>query len=103
MARKKNAVGLDIGSSSIKVVEFKETPKGVELLNFDIALLPPEAVVDGAPMNFPAIVEKLRDLWKEHKIRQKDVAISVSGHNVIIKKISQVSHVHPRLSSLTLH
>lgn len=88
LARKKNAVGLDIGSNSIKVVQFRESPKGIELVNFDIALLPPEAVVDGAPMNFPAIVEKIREIWKEHKIRNKDVAISVSGHNVIIKKIS---------------
>ena len=88
MARKKNAVGLDIGSSSIKVVQLKETAKGVDLLNFDIALLPPEAVVDGALMNFTAIVEKIRELWSVNKIRVKDVALSVSGHSVIIKKIS---------------
>ena len=88
MAKGKNAVGLDIGSSSIKVVHLKETSKGVELLNFDMALLPPEAVVDGALMNFTAIVEKIRELWSSLKIRNKDVALSVSGHSVIIKKIS---------------
>ena len=88
MARRKNAVGLDIGSSSIKVVQLKESAKGVELLNFDIALLPPEAVVDGALMNFTAIVDKVRELWSVNRIRNKDVALSVSGHSVIIKKIS---------------
>ena len=88
MAGRKNAVGLDIGSSSIKIVHLKETSKGVELQAFDMALLPPEAVVDGALMNFTAIAEKLRELWAVNKIRQKQVALGVSGHSVIIKKIS---------------
>ena len=62
MARKKNTVGLDIGSSSIKLVQLKESPKGVELVNFDMSLLPHEAVVDGALMNFGAIVDKIKEL-----------------------------------------
>ena len=88
LARKKYAVGLDIGSSAIKVVQLKETSDGVELANFDMSLLPPEAVVDGALMNFTAIVEKIKELWQVNKIRNKDIAIGVSGHSVIIKKIS---------------
>ena len=73
MARKKNAVGLDIGSSSIKLVQLQETAKGVELVNFDMSLLPHEAVVDGALMNFSAIVEKIRELWAVTKTRSKDI------------------------------
>ncbi len=88
MAKKKLAVGLDIGSSSIKVAQVKETGKGYELAAFDMALLPPEAVVDGALMNFPAIVEHIKELWASNKIKSKDVALSVSGHSVIIKKVS---------------
>ncbi|HIA04255.1 MAG TPA: type IV pilus assembly protein PilM [Myxococcales bacterium] len=88
MARKKNTVGLDIGSSSIKLVQLKETPKGVELVNFDTAPLPHEAVVDGALMNFGAIVDKIQELWSVTKTRTRDIALSVSGHSVIIKKIS---------------
>lgn len=88
MAKKKNAVGLDIGSSSIKLVQLQETAKGVELVNFDMSLLPHEAVVDGALMNFSAIVEKIKELWAVTKTRSKDIALSVSGHSVIIKKIS---------------
>lgn len=88
MASGKNAIGLDIGSSSIKIIQLKETSKGVHLLSFDMALLPPDAVVDGALMNFTAIVEKIRELCSVNKIRNKDVALSVSGHSVIIRKIS---------------
>lgn len=88
MAAGKNAIGLDIGSSSIKLIQLKETSKGIHLVNFDMALLPPEAVVDGALMNFTAIVEKIRELLRVHRIRFKDCALSISGHSVIIKKIS---------------
>ncbi len=86
--RKSNALGLDIGSSSIKVVQLKETAKGVQLENFDMALLPPDAVVDGALMNFAAVVEKVRELVELNRIRNRDVSLGVSGHSVIVKKIS---------------
>jgi type IV pilus assembly protein PilM len=53
-----------------------------------MALLPPEAIVDGSLMNFTAIVEKIRELLRVHRIRFKECALSISGHSVIIKKIS---------------
>ncbi|MCB9728763.1 MAG: type IV pilus assembly protein PilM [Deltaproteobacteria bacterium] len=84
----KNAIGLDIGSSSIKIIQLREDRKGVHLQAFDMAMLPPEAVVDGALMNFTAIVEKIKELVAANRIRQRDVCVSVSGHSVIIKKIS---------------
>lgn len=84
----KYAIGLDIGSSSIKLISLKEDRKGVQLQAFDMAMLPPETVVDGALMNFTAIVDKIKELTSAAKLRQKNVAISVSGNSVIIKKIS---------------
>ena len=84
----KNAVGLDIGSNSVKIIHLAENRQGVHLKAFDMGMLPPEAVVDGALMNFAAIVEKIRDLVSANKIRSKNVAVGVSGHSVIIKKIS---------------
>ena len=88
MAAGKNSLGLDIGSSSIKITQLKETGKGVHLQTFDMAMLPPEAVVDGALMNFTAIVEKIRELVAVNKIRNRQCSIGISGHSVIIKKIS---------------
>ncbi len=84
----KNTVGLDIGSSSIKIIHLREDRKGVHLAAFDMAMLPPETVVDGALMNFTAISDKIRELVTASRIRQKDVTFSVSGNSVIIKKIS---------------
>ncbi|MBD89040.1 MAG: pilus assembly protein PilM [Deltaproteobacteria bacterium] len=84
----KNVVGVDIGSNSIKLINLKENRQGVHLQAFDMAMLPPETVVDGALLNFTAIVEKLKEMISANKLRSKNVAVSVSGHSVIIKKIS---------------
>jgi type IV pilus assembly protein PilM len=88
MATRKLAVGLDIGSSSVKIVQLKEKRGGYTLQAFGAAPLPPEAIVDGALMNSAAIVQAIQELVAQQKVKVKDVAIGVRGHSVIIKKIS---------------
>jgi type IV pilus assembly protein PilM len=84
----KNCIGLDIGSSSIKMVQAKSSKKGVALQSFAVQALPPQTIVDGTIMNQSAVVEAIRELLGRLKIRQKEVAIAIAGHSVIIKKIS---------------
>jgi type IV pilus assembly protein PilM len=86
--KKKDIVGLDIGSSSIKVVELSETNRGYQLVHCAMAPIPPEAIVDGSLMDSVVIVDTIRDLIKGFKIKTKEVVTSVSGHSVIVKKIS---------------
>jgi len=62
MAKSKLAVGLDIGSASVKLVQLKEKKGGYQLLAFGTAPLPPEAIVDGALMNSAAIVQAIHRL-----------------------------------------
>ncbi len=88
MAKNKLALGLDIGSSSVKLVHLKEGRRGYTLLAWGEAPLPPEAVVDNQLMNSSAIVEAIRQLVAQQKVKVKDVAIGVRGHSVIIKRIS---------------
>src|SRR5438128_1610170 len=88
MAKSRLALGLDIGSSSVKLVQLKEAKRGYVLEAFGVAPLPPEAIVDGALMNSTAIVEAIRQLVTQYKLKNREVAIGVSGHSVIIKKIS---------------
>src|SRR5512136_3480251 len=88
MAKNKPAVGLDIGSSRVKLVQLKEKRGGYQLVAFGTAPLPPEAIVDGALMNSAAIVQAIQDLAAQQKVKAKDVAIGVRGHSVIITKIS---------------
>ena len=84
----KYAVGLDIGTSSIKVAHLKETGKGVQLLAFDTVMLPPDTIRDGVILHAPQLTQRVQDIFAINKIRQKQVAVSLSGHSVIIKKIS---------------
>jgi len=88
MAKGKLAVGLDIGSSGVKLVQLKEKKGGFALVAFGTAPLPPEAIVDGALMNSAAIVAAIQELVAQQKVKVRDVAIGVRGHSVIIKKIS---------------
>lgn len=83
----KNCIGLDIGSSAIKVVQARTSKKGVALQAFGFEPLPPQTIVDGTIMNQGAVVDAIRELWSRLKLRQKEVAVAVAGHSVIIKKI----------------
>lgn len=92
MAQGKLALGLDIGSSGVKMIQLKEQRRrgqlGYALQSFGMKPLPPEAIVDGALMNSTAIVQAIQELVAELKVKNREVAIGVSGHSVIIKKIS---------------
>jgi type IV pilus assembly protein PilM len=89
--KKKGLVGVDIGSSAIKVVELKAGGKGgneYQLANLGLEPLPPEAIVDGAIMDSGAVIDAIQRLFTAQKIKTTEVATSVSGNAVIVKKIS---------------
>ncbi len=85
---KRDIIGLDIGSSAIKLAEIKETRKGYQLKNIGEAIIPPEAIVNKIIINSGAVVEAVSLLIGNLGIKTKDAAISISGHSVIIKKVS---------------
>ena len=85
--KKKNVIGLDIGSSSIKLVELREGKNGYHLQHLAISSLPPEAIVDGALMDSVTIIDTIRDLVTS-TTKTREVVTSVSGHSVIVKKIT---------------
>jgi type IV pilus assembly protein PilM len=89
--KKKGLVGLDIGSSAVKVVELKAGGKGgdeFQLINIGMEPLPPEAIVDGAIMDSGAVIDAVQRVFQTQKIKTSEVATSVSGNAVIVKKIS---------------
>ena len=86
--RKKQVVGCDVGSSSIKIVELKPLKNDeYQLLHAAIANLSPEAIVDGAIMDSSLVVEALSRLIADNNVRNPNFGGSLSGHSVIIKKI----------------
>jgi type IV pilus assembly protein PilM len=84
----KNLLGLDIGTSAIKLVAMEETKGAYKLNNFGIAKLPKETIVNGVIIHSEPIINSIKALLSNLKIDNKNTAISVSGHPVIIKKIT---------------
>jgi type IV pilus assembly protein PilM len=83
----KNCIGLDLGSSAVKVTQIKKGRSGFQLLNFGIEPVPPDTIVDGAILNHSGVVEAVRALLDRLHIKQKEVALAISGNALIIKKI----------------
>jgi type IV pilus assembly protein PilM len=84
----KSVVGLDIGSSMIKVCELKKSRRGISLVAAGSEPLFPDAVVDGAIMDANAVADTINRLFQKHRIKNQRVATAVSGHSVICKKIT---------------
>src|SRR5437867_8970661 len=85
--KKKSTVGLDIGSSSIKVVEIAHDRSGDRLINFGISEPLSEAIVDGEIMDRQLVHEAITNLLESRHIRNRVVATAVSGRVVIVKMI----------------
>ena len=91
-SKTKSLVGLDIGSSSVKVCELQLVGKGANaryrLQKLGLVPLPADAIVDGDIMDSNAVASAIRQVLSEQKIKAKEVAISVSGQQVMVKKVT---------------
>jgi len=85
----KGIIGLDIGSSYVKLVQLKDIKGGYELELFDMVPLPPEIIVDGSIIDSFRLIDTLKELLRKSRIKIKDTVIGIAGHSsVIIKRIS---------------
>jgi len=84
---KKNLVGLDIGSSSIKAVELQRKGGKLQLVSLGFENLQPDTVVDGQIMELNNVANVITSIFGEHQIKTSRVAAGVSGHSVIVKNI----------------
>jgi len=84
----KSVVGLDIGSSAVKAVELKASAKGYRVAAIASEPVPPDSIVDGAIIDGGAVAEAIRRLFAQKSFKTKEVAASLSGNAVIVKKIS---------------
>lgn len=84
----KSVVGLDIGSSAVKAVELKPAGKGFKVVAFGTEPVPPDSIVDGAIIDGAAVTDAIRRVFENKAFKTKEVAASLSGNAVIVKKIS---------------
>lgn len=85
---KEYLLGLDIGSGSVKILQLKEAKGKLKIERFGMKPLPAEMIVDGAIMDGLGVVTAIKELAGEQKLKNKNVALSISGTSVIVKKIA---------------
>jgi len=88
IGKSKSVVGLDIGSSAVKAVELKPAGKGYKVAAYAAEPVPPDSIVDGAIIDAGAVSDAIRRLFQNTAFKAKDVAASLSGNAVIVKKIN---------------
>jgi type IV pilus assembly protein PilM len=87
--RNKQVVGLDIGSSALKSAELRPIRGGgFELLSLGIEELSPDCIVDGVIISKIPVSDAINRIFTQQNIKNHFINTSISGHSVIVKKIS---------------
>lgn len=84
----KKILGLDIGTSSIKIAELEIGRNGAELISFSYAPTPPGCINGGEVVNSGALAVVIQGIIAEIKTTRKNVCIGMWGTSVIVKRIS---------------
>lgn len=80
-------VGIDISTSSVRLVELTQAKGDIRLERYASEPLPRGAVVDGNIENMDQVVEAVRRVWKKSGTRAKHAALGMPPASVITKKI----------------
>lgn len=83
-----STVGVDIGSSAVKAVCLRRGRGGWSLVAAGEAPLPDGCVQDGAVAEPALVSETVSQLLDSMKMRRASVASALSGHAVIVKRLS---------------
>lgn len=87
-ANKNHLIGLDIGSKTIKLCEaFTARKSGYSLNKFGMIDIPNGAIEDGVIKDPDTVSQAIRALFKAQKVKERNVAVSIGGYSVIVKKI----------------
>lgn len=86
--KKENLVGLDIGSASIKAAEITQTKTGQKLMHFGLIDIAPGIIEDGIIKDFSSLSNSIKELLHKNNIKETNVAISLGGLSIIVKKIN---------------
>ncbi|HEV2021406.1 MAG TPA: type IV pilus assembly protein PilM [Terriglobales bacterium] len=96
----KTIVGLDIGSSCIKAVELKRTKGEITVAHMGVEPLASDIVVDSMIVDSTAVSNAITKIFTDSGIKGKMVATSVSGHSVIVKKITMQTMTDQELAGM---
>ena len=85
--KKKSVAGLDIGSSSVKMVELDGKSNQLSLVALGYQNLPDDTIIDGQIMELNVVSDVIQNVCTNFQVNATQVVTGVSGHSVIIKNI----------------
>ncbi len=86
--KKPPLIGLDISSTSVKMMELSKTGSSYRIEGIGVEPLPANAVVEKNIAEIESVGESVKRALSKSKIKLKNVAIAVAGSAVITKKIT---------------
>ncbi len=84
---RRTAIGLDIGTSSVRAAELALRSSGPELVHFGQIALPEGALRDGEVVDGPAVTAAIRELWSGVKFSHKKVTVGVANPRVVVRQV----------------
>jgi len=83
----KSYTGVDIGTSAVKIVDFKAAGEKITITKSDISPLPPGTVVRGEIKDHSIIANQINKVFNKMKLRPKNIITAVSSHDLLIRNI----------------
>lgn len=83
----KPVLGLDISSTSVKVLELSRQGDSYRVESYAVKALPPNAVVEKNINEVELVGETIKAVLRQSRTKLKDVAVAVAGSAVITKLI----------------
>ena len=80
-------LGLDISSSSVKLLEISQNGGQYRVESYAVASLPPNAVIEKNITEMEAVAEAIAQAYRQSKSKLKNAAVAVAGSAVITKLI----------------
>ncbi|MDI6637542.1 MAG: type IV pilus assembly protein PilM [Bacillota bacterium] len=81
----KRAVGLDIGTTLIKVVEITKTKGVVEIARAGVHPTPEGTVADGSVLDPPKVAAAVKEAVRAGGIRSNEVYAAIAGDDVVVR------------------
>lgn len=85
--KKKPVLGLDVSSTTVKLLEFSQQGDGYRVENYAVRALPPNAVVEKNINDVEAVAQAIKAVVQSSRTKLKDAAVAVPGSSVITKLI----------------
>ena len=94
--KKQPLLGLDITTSSVKLIELSKSGKRFRVESYSAEPTPPSSVNEKAIVDAKAVGEAIRRAVKRSGAKATEVAIAISGDAAITKVIQMPSHLSER-------